>query len=438
MIAQPMGQLWLWCSMAERITAEDPYFANFWTQPGHVGFDQPELVQHDLVDLHTTVKRALSASEILSDEKFAVPELDGLRAMAGIFGAMQTDKDAPMVIQLEDVPTGYMLGAGVRITSGAAVGRQLYCMGGAGAVVLADGEGEASNLKFSGVEPGDSVHIDNHAFLAFCYYARHHIRPSAEYDFLRLGATALYPQYHEPEVSAFMGTQHTGAFEGKMLWVHHTHDASLWPAQGLGMRRNILRESGEAALAERFRLRWTENAEHVPPYMAASPRDRANNTWLVEYLPAIEQSLADLAAWVEDGVDPGNTSFEFVDGQIVLAPTATERGGIQPVVEVTANGAARADGVRVGEEVTLVLHAAVPPGAGTIIAIKWDFDGTGTYPQAESVDGRREEVTLSTTHVFDRPGTYFPTALVESHRDGQVDATSRRIPNLAAARVVVV
>jgi len=438
MIAQPMGQLWLWCSMAERITAEDPYFANFWTQPGHVGFDQPELVQHDLVDLHTTVKRALSASEILSDEEFAVPELDGLRAMAGIFGAMQTDKDAPMVIQLEDVPTGYMLGAGVRITSGAAVGRQLYCMGGAGAVVLADGEGEASNLKFSGVEPGDSVHIDNHAFLAFCYYARHHIRPSAEYDFLRLGATALYPQYHEPEVSAFMGTQHTGAFEGKMLWVHHTHDASLWPAQGLGMRRNILRESGEAALAERFRLRWTENAEHVPPYMAASPRDRANNTWLVEYLPAIEQSLADLAAWVEDGVDPGNTSFEFVDGQIVLAPTATERGGIQPVVEVTANGAARADGVRVGEEVRLVLHAAVPPGAGTIIAIKWDFDGTGTYPQAESVDGRREEVTLSTTHVFDRPGTYFPTALVESHRDGQVDATSRRIPNLAAARVVVV
>jgi hypothetical protein len=44
---------------------------------------------------------------------------------------------------------------------------------------------------------------------------------------------------------------------------------------------------------------------------------------------------------------------------------------------------------------------------------------------------------VRTTHAFDRPGTYFVTAMVESHRQGDVHATSRRIPNLAAARVVV-
>jgi hypothetical protein len=46
-------------------------------------------------------------------------------------------------------------------------------------------------------------------------------------------------------------------------------------------------------------------------------------------------------------------------------------------------------------------------------------------------------VKLSTAHSYDKPGTYFVTALVHSHRDGEVGATSRRIPNLAQLRVVV-
>ena len=48
-----------------------------------------------------------------------------------------------------------------------------------------------------------------------------------------------------------------------------------------------------------------------------------------------------------------------------------------------------------------------------------------------------KEINLSTTHEFDRPGVYFVTALVHSHRDGDVNATFRRIPNLAQARVAV-
>jgi hypothetical protein len=65
------------------------------------------------------------------------------------------------------------------------------------------------------------------------------------------------------------------------------------------------------------------------------------------------------------------------------------------------------------------------------------FDGAGSYPEAEAVDGSAAAVTLSTTHRYDQPGIYFPTALVGSHREGDVDASSRRIPNLASARVVV-
>jgi cytochrome P450 len=83
------------------------------------------------------------------------------------------------------------------------------------------------------------------------------------------------------------------------------------------------------------------------------------------------------------------------------------------------------------------VHAEVPPGAGTIVGVEWDFDGSGTYPYSRDVDAPATQLTLSTTHRYDRPGTYFATARVHSHREGDVRATTRRIPNVGQARVVV-
>lgn len=435
MIAQPMGQLWLWCSMAERISREDPYFQRFWTEPGHVGFDQPELVRADLIDTRTRVKRVLAAGELLSEE-FNDPSLTALRLLANLFASMQNMTATPMVVELEDTLDGYLLGSGIRLIDGAAAGRQLYCMNGVGNLLLLDGEGEASNLRLTGVKPGDSVQFDNRAFLAFCYYARHHLLESPEYDQFRLGSTPIYRQYEQPYLSPFMGVRHTGKFDGKMLWIQHTHDASLWPSHGVGMKNNVEREVGHARSRECFRLRWLQNAEHVPPYMAAPAPDRANTTWLVDYPAHVEQSLIDLADWVERGVEPAETLFELDDGQVILPASAKERGGIQPVVSVTADGAKRVQ-VRAGTPVRLEVHAEVPPRAGGVVSIKWDPDGTGAYPVSGETDGSSAEVTHTLQWVYQSPGTYFPTALVESHRDGDVTATSRRIPNLDAARVVV-
>jgi hypothetical protein len=423
--------------MAERIQREQPeYWDAFWTRPGHVGHDQPGHVERDLIDLRTTVARTLTANEIIHDSTFRAPEFDQLRGMAGLFAGMHEMWDTPMAIELDELPHGYLLGAGLRMVDGEAAGRQLYCIQGAHKVVLADGEGEASNLRFTGVRAGDEVHVDNHAYLAFCYLYRHHIHDWPEYDFLRVDGEPIYPQYTISEMSPFMGTVHTGRYEGKLMWVHHTHDASLWPSQGIGMRNNVLRERGPEEAAKRFCLRWTENAEHVPPGMAASAPGRNNNTWLIEYSPVLEQCLVDLAAWVEQGVVPPGTSFDYKDGKVTLPPKASERGGIQPVVRVSANGAIRTE-IGAGDTVTLEVHAEVPPGAGTVIGVKWDFDGSGTYPFAHDLDGTTAEVDLTTTHTFEGPGTFFPTALVESHREGDVQATARRVPNLASARVVV-
>jgi hypothetical protein len=437
MITQQMGQIWLWSSMAERLQHDDPpYWDAFWTKPGHVGYDQPELVQGDLIDVRATVSRVLTAQEIVDDPTFDGPEYQALRGRVQITAEGKATYGLPLVVELQGLPAGYRLGAGVRITSGHATGRQLYCLLSSGDYFLCDGMGEASNLRFGGVLAGDEVHVDNHAFLAFCYYYRHHIHDWVEYEFLRVDGRPIYPQYEIPEMSPLMGTVHTGKFPGKLMWVHHTHDASLWPSQGIGMKNNVERECGPEGAKEHFRLRWLENAEHVPPDFAPSDPHRANRTWLIEYGPMVEQSLADLAAWVEQGVDPAGTAFEYQDGKVTLPATAAERGGIQPVVSVSANGATRTE-VKVGEEVTLAVHAEVPPGAGTVIAVKWDFDGSGSYPYAHDIDGTMATVDLSTSHAFDRPGTYFATALVESHRDGDVEAIGRRIANVASARVVV-
>ena len=437
MIAQPMGQIWLWSSYADRLQRDYPeYWEAFWTKPGHVGFDQPEYVNADLIDVRTTVVQPLYAKDLIHDARFQGDEFAQLRSMAGLFASMHNMWDIPMALELENVPDGYRLGTGVRILTGPAAGRQLYALQAVGNVVLCDGEGEASNLRFQDVSPGDHVHVDNHAFLAYCYAYRHHLTGAeVDYDCLRVDGMPIYPQYPIPEMSPFMGTVHTGRFEGKMMWVHHTHDASLWPSQGIGMKRNVERERGDRA-DDYFCLRWTENAEHVVPRMAASPAGRDNKTWLIDYQPAIEQCLVDLAAWVEDGVRPAPTNFQYRDGRVILPPTAGGRGGIQPVVTVEANGASRTK-VRAGEAVTLRVRAEVPPGAGTVIGVKWDFDGSGSYPLVEKVDGSSASVDQSTTHTWDRPGTYFATALVESHREGDVHAVACRVPNLAAARVIV-
>src|SRR3546814_9562680 len=63
---------------------------------------------------------------------------------------------------------------------------------------------------------------------------------------------------------------------------------------------------------------------------------------------------------------------------------------MQPVVSASIDGKARAE-VAVGDEFTLSAAAEVPAGQGTIVAVEWDFDGTGRFPVAEEgVDGTAE------------------------------------------------
>jgi hypothetical protein len=120
-----------------------------------------------------------------------------------------------------------------------------------------------------------------------------------------------------------------------------------------------------------------------------------------------------------------------------LAPFADERFGIQPVVHATVEGAESVEAT-VGEALVFAVEAEVPPGAGSIIAAEWDFDGQGRWPVKHgNIEGNAARISLNVTHRFDKPGTYFPSTRVSAHREGDVNAVHRRQVNLARVRVVV-
>src|SRR3546814_17583639 len=98
----------------------------------------------------------------------------------------------PIAIELPGLGNGYRLGAGVRVTSGAAAGRQLYCTASAGDILFCDGRAQANLVSFGGVPTGDTVPVDHHAFLAFCYYYRFHISDDPLNDFRSLDGEPLY------------------------------------------------------------------------------------------------------------------------------------------------------------------------------------------------------------------------------------------------------
>jgi hypothetical protein len=437
MIANPMGQIWLWTSIADMLLEEDgDYFESFWTRPGYVGHDSPEHVRGDLIDVTLPVSRIVRTSDLLQDAAFAGPEYAAVRTLAGLMAAASNRYDLPVAIEVKGVGDGYRQGAGVRIMSGKATGRQMYAMNTCGDLFFCDGRREANILRFTDVAVGDQVHIDNRAFLAFCYSYRHHISPDPAFDFLRLNGAPIYPQHGLPLQSPLMGVPYCGQYEGKLLWVHHTHDSSLWPPQGVIYEEATIRAQGPQRAKERFCLRWTENAEHISPSFLPTSSKRATSTWLIDYMPIIEQSLVDLCDWAERGIVPAGTTYTFSDGKVTLPATASERGGIQPVASVMVNGSPRAD-VKVNTPVTLELDAAVPPAGGTIIAVEWSLDGSGEFTAEPGINGQARSLKLSKIHRYAKPGVYFATARVTSHRDGDVSAQSRRLVNVASARIVV-
>src|SRR5262245_62712750 len=119
-----------------------------------------------------------------------------------------------------------------------------------------------------------------------------------------------------------------------MIHVVASHDVMVMPQWVPSYERMVRAHRGDNT-DDQYRLWWVERASH-----GADPGVTCH-------------ALRDLVSWVEDGIaPPRSTSYSITrDGGILLADSAAERGGTQPLVQVTVNGGVRAD-VKVGEKVS--------------------------------------------------------------------------------------
>ena len=416
--------------------ADPAYFTDFWTKPGYLGHDRPELFEKDRIRFTSTVAQPITAAEAarlrLSDDPFSQADRGGVdTAFKG------TPAEAARIVGFrlsENPPPAYMLGGELAVSSGAARGRTLTLNTLSNGVVML---GVVDPQVAAAIAPGDTVTVDNSNFLAMETYHRHQV-PGPDFpvwdQFRKADGTPIHPQ--RPMllgplfVQSTSGSQMTGKFDGRMIIAASLWDREAMPWQADWYLQRAARNLGPAA-SDRLRIYYTDHALH-----GDEPGNAAANR-IVPYNGVLQQALRDLSAWVERGeAPPASTAYAIADGKVTVPATAEARRGIQPIVTLRANGAERAE-VRVGEKVRLAGTIAVPPGTGSVVAVEWDFAGTGEFVPGKVPARGKRSLSVETSHAFAAPGTYFVALRGTSQRQGNARTPYARIQNLGRVRVVV-
>lgn len=416
--------------------ADPTYFTDFWTKPGYLGHDRPDLFEQDRIRFSGTVAEAITAEQAarlgLSDDPFGQADRGGVdTAFKG------SPAEAARIVGFrltEALPPAYMLGGELVVSSGAAKGQVLTLNTiSEGAVML----GIVNPAVAAKIAPGDAVTVDNSNFLAMETYHRHQV-PGPDFpvwdQFRKADGTPIYPQRPMLVGPLFVrstsGSQMHGRFEGKMIIAASLWDREAMPWQADWYRQRAAKAMGDKA-DDRLRLYYTDHAVHGDQAFNEDP------TRIVSYAGVLQQALRDLAAWVEQGkAPPASTSYRIAGGKVILPQDAADHRGIQPVVRLSVAGGERIE-VAAGQSVTFTGTIAVPPAAGSIVSAEWDFDGSGKFAAQSRVRRGARSATVSVTHRFDRSGTFFPALRATSQRDGDPKTPYGRIENLGRVRVVV-
>jgi PKD domain-containing protein len=389
--------------LAPLIPMLDPsYVEDFWTKPGYLGTDPKSAIKEARFQFDTIVTNYI----------------DGFMKQ----------------LELEAVPDQDFADSHLVILSGSAAGNSIPI-----ATINGNTVGftlSADQAVISNIQPGDKVRIDNAWALALQTYHRHQVPTPDQYGWNQFRGSDGDPIYPQREVlvgplsaAGTAGSLPNGRINGKMLVVEALMDIDALPWQADWYRSQVKAQLGPD-FEDSFALWFIDHAHHDNPGNAQA------HAHAVSFEGALQQALRDISTWVEKGVRPADTRYEVVDSQVQVPATAEQRGGIQPVIMLQANGGVRAD-VAVGETVTFTATIEVPPGAGKVVAAKWDFEGLGTYPVAAQLATPQPHVQLSATHVFSVPGTYFAVLRAVSQRQGDTQTPYGRIHNIARVRVVV-
>ena len=430
-----MGYTGVFSSLIDNIVRWDPdYFDDFWEVPGYLGSNPTDSLSRSRVQHATTVSKVVMSAE--------AAELGLPMSMSAMFG--EHESELPAALRIESLPEGSPQGASLIFKSGEAAGHVLYITGVIGDLVMT-GFGEAHFQALRGIRAGDQVQVDNSVYLAAQTYHRHQVPPPEFYvwdQFMANGAP-VYPQRPALMGPRFArqgsGSIQSGRFAGKMIVVEALMDEAAVPWQADWYRSLVMAALGDR-MDDSYRLWFVDNAMHTAPVNQPGGPWPARTTRVVSYAGVLQQALRDLSDWVERGLaPPPSTNYEVIDGQVCVPATAKARRGIQPLVEVRANGTTRAE-VTVGEAVQFSAEIEVPPGSGTVVHAEWDFEGDGDFPVVQAFDDTDSAfmmVRLTATYAFAEPGTYFPALRATSQRDGDSKTPFARVQNLGRVRVVV-
>ncbi|KAH7161658.1 hypothetical protein EDB81DRAFT_839959 [Dactylonectria macrodidyma] len=393
----------------------DPtYKDDFWTLPGYVGTEESELgdiFRAALVNYTTTIEKVVPSQA-----------------------------DSPATVVLEDLPP-ISDPLGMDFTIYDALGTELGIVWGTLDVETRTVSlyNASNSTAVSSLAEGLTVMVDKH-FLALHTYHRHQL-PSVSgfYSFDQFRDDAGNPLYPQRSVvlSEFLsraasgGGTHTGKITSNVIVVDNMMDSDAYPWHASWYRSQVQNALG-TSFDDKYRLWYSDNANHdydegVPDYQASQ---------LVPFRGIIQYALRELTDWVESAILPAeNTNYTLRSAQVSVAESADERHGIQPVATLKVNGAAKTV-ARVSETITLNAHVEIPAGTSKIVAIEYDFIGTGdlvSYPLASPVTSIDIEMK---TH-YNATGTYFPAVRVTSQREGKMSSPFARAMNLGRARVVI-
>ncbi len=291
-------------------------------------------------------------------------------------------------------------------------------------------------------------------FLALQTYHRHQVPTNLRYVYDRSPGFYVWDQFRNalgrpiyPQRPMLIGplltgtgTVQSGRITGKMIVMQSMMDIDATPWMADWYRTKVKKFLGKK-FDDQYRLYYIDNADHGSEVGSALEGQIVDPgrlpTHIVRYRPVLEQLLRDLSAWVEEDKQPlDGTNYTVEDGQVKLPGTAAGRKGVQPVIQLLANGQKRAD-VAVNEPVTFRAAISTPPGAGKAVSAEWDFEGIGDFPLTEDLGSLEERVVLNATYTFSAPGTYFPVLRATSQREGDPETPWARIENIDRVRVVV-
>lgn len=409
---------------------DSSYYQDFWTIPGYQGADPASNVHADHIQAELTVKAVhlpgrKSQEEIDEEKSHLIGADDAWTRNRDDFG---TDGSIRLTVDKVFDADTYAYGADLTFLDGGAAGLMLTVSKVRGdEVELAPQYGAEGVLeKLALARPGDRVRMDNSDYLAAQTYYRHQTPPADGYvgwdQFRTPDGGWKYPQRAlcvGPMIArGSCGSLQTGSFNGKMIVVGAAMDESAFPWY-LNWYREQVKAYFDPETDDHYRLYIFDHGFHD---------DRAatvDEFHITSYLGGLHQALLDLSAWVERGVKPADsTVYRIEEGQVILAKTAQERNGIQPVADLTANGGKKAV-VKAGEPVAFRVDVGIPAGAGKLTKIEWSFDGEDYHA------GEAEE-----SHAYSAPGTHFAAVRVSIQRDG-TDNIFTQVRNIDRARVVV-